>query len=215
MVRRLPVLLVSLPLIASCNQVAPIAKAPAPSCGYDRTSLLALDQVRFDQDPKGGWRALAAKPGCQLAAADLLRDYRQTHSASALILYWHEGQLRANAGQSAEAVALMEKARKRVGEDGEGWNIYVDATVAFLRRDRPALENARKRLAAIPPPMLDGQSSFKDGYIDAKMADGQLRKLRWPMNLDVVEALLRCLDKPYQIAYSSSECRPAGPPAGT
>jgi hypothetical protein len=50
----------------------------AMACDYDRARLLALDETQFDQY-ESGWRALASKPGCDLAAADLLRDYRQAH----------------------------------------------------------------------------------------------------------------------------------------
>jgi hypothetical protein len=186
----------------------PVSTASNPTCEYDRTRLLALDQAKFDQDMTGGWRALARKPDCKLAAADLLRDYRQAHRNEASILYWHEGQLRAVAGQSAEAIVLLERARRRADEDFGGWNPYVDATVAFLRKDRPAFDDAQKRLAAIPPPTGYGAPSVKDGYIEARMANGESRKLRWPMNIDVVEGLAQCFDKPYKLAYSAKECRP-------
>ena len=33
----------------------------------------------------GGWRALSAKAGCELAAADLLRDYRQAHHSEIVL----------------------------------------------------------------------------------------------------------------------------------
>jgi hypothetical protein len=168
--------------------------------------LLALDETRFDQDMSGGWRALASKPGCDLAAADLLRDYRQVHRNEAGLLYWHEAQLRASAGQSKEAIALMERARKPAEADRAGWNLYVDATIAFLRKDRPALDNARSKLAAVQPPIGKDVPPVIDGFMEVDMADGQKRKMRWPPNIDVVEGLANCFNKPYGDAYAD-QCR--------
>lgn len=166
--------------------------------------MLALDQDKFDQDMTGGWRALAAKPGCDLAAADLLRDYRLAHGLEASILYWHEGQLRASAGQTDQAIALL--ARSYRGPGGKfGWNEYVDASIAFLRRDRAAFDDAWRRLAAIAP-----MPGVKDGYLEVTMANGSMHKSRWPMNIGVVEGFAQCFDKPYREAYSSA-CRPAAP----
>lgn len=176
------------------------AQAPALPCEVDRARLLALDQNKFDQDLTGGWRALAAKPGCELAAADLVRDYRQAHNLDDVILYWHEGQLRAGAGQTDEAAALMARSYRTSGS-AFGWNEYVDASVAFLRRDRAAFDDAWRRLASLPP-----AAGVKDGYREMLMDDGSKRKVRWPMNIGVVEGLSRCFDKPYREAYGSG-CR--------
>jgi hypothetical protein len=40
------------------------------------------------------------------------------------LLFWHEAQIRADAGQYPEAIALMGHAYKRVEEDNAGWNPY-------------------------------------------------------------------------------------------
>ena len=45
-----------------------------------------------------------------------------------------------------------------------------------------------------------------NGFIELPTADGTTLKMRWPMNIDVVEGLQRCFDKPYKIAYAT-ECR--------
>jgi len=178
--------------------------AVAADCEHDRARLLALDEQSFDQDHKGGWRTLAAQPGCGLVAADLLRDYRQAHRNDAGILYWHEGQLRASSGQYRQAIELLEKAREPAAEDMYGWNPYADATVAFLRRDRAALERAYKALLAVPPPPGE---SVKDSVLEASRPDGSKFKMRWPPNIDVVEGLLNCFDRPYREAYAQA-CRP-------
>jgi hypothetical protein len=181
------------------------AEGPA-SCTFDRKALLAMDEQHFDQDLSNGgsgWRALSRKPECQLVAANLLRDYRAAHNTQSGILFWHEGQLRAMAGDYSDAIPLLEKSRKPIGDDLAGWNAYVDATVAFLKKDRPALDAARSQLADVKP---DADTEVKDGFIEAHMADGRVAKFAWPPNLDVVDGLRRCFDKPYAAAYGG-ECR--------
>lgn len=192
--------------LACVLTTANAAWAAAPDCAYDRARLLALDQDAFDQDMQGGWRPLSARPGCEPAAADLIRDYRQAHGLKEDILFWHEGQMRATAGQSEAAAALMEAARRPQEQDAFGWNPYVDATIAFLRRDRPAFDAAQARLAAVPAP--PGQE-VRDGMIEVHMSGGQVQKMRWPMNVDVVEGLGNCFDKPYREAYDLA-CRKGG-----
>lgn len=190
---------------------ATAAEPGAQACEIDRPALLALDQQRFDQDVGnggGGWRAVAARPGCEVAAADLIRDYRKAHPGDAGLLYWHEGQLRAFAGDYPAAMALMQASKKPAQQDPAGWNPYVDATMAFLAHDAKALAAAQRALAAVPPsPDLP---PLKDGAIELPMQDGTMLKMRWPPNADVVEGLARCMEKSYAVAYSQ-ECR-AGTP---
>lgn len=152
--------------------------------------MMALEPRAFDQDLEGGWRILAYIPGCAAAAADLIRDYRDTHALTTSTLYWHEGQMRAEAGQSAAAIALFDRARHDE-PDGFGWNFYVDASIAFLRGDRPALQAARERLAALPrPPDFNPRDS-----------QGQPLALAWPPNLNVVDGFLACFGRAYAEAY--------------
>lgn len=178
-------------IIAMAAQAAVSDTPSRASCAYDRDAQLALDQRAFDQDMTGGWRALA-QAGCDLPAADLIHDWRVAHDSSASILYWHEGQLRAIAGQDDRAIALFEKARKPAAEDVFGWNLYVDGSIAFLRRDLDALKAARSKLAALPRPA------------DLKMVgpDGKPVEIEWPMNLNVLDGFLRCWGRPYKEAYA-------------
>jgi hypothetical protein len=196
-------------LLASCSATKPSMVNANAECDYDKARLMALDEQHFDQDTSnggGGWRAVAAKPGCKLAAADLLRDYRDAHGSQSGILYWHEAQLRALVGDYKHATLLMERSRKPMNADPAGWNPYVDATIAFLRKDRSALGEARSRLAVVQPMPDQGMPPVKDGFIELSMANGQTMKMRWPPNLEVVDGLIRCFDKPYSIAYGN-DCR--------
>jgi hypothetical protein len=200
--------------LLSCSLLVPfdaqaLEQASGAGCEVDRARVLALDEQQFDQDMAGGWRAIADKPGCSQAAADLIRDWRQKHGVSPGLLVWHEAQLRASAGQTPEAIALMTQARRGPGvPDKSGWNIYVDASVAFLRKDMAALQQQRAKLAAVAPPSgPNAPVTVVDGYFDIDMGNGETMKMRWPPNIDVVDGLIACFDKPYAEAYRS-ECQP-------
>jgi hypothetical protein len=174
-------------------------------CVFDRAAMLALDEQRFDQDVTnggGGWRSIAANQECELVAADLIAEYRKVHGTKSPLLFWHEGQLRAFSGQYAQAIALFKKSYKPEGQDF-GWNAYADATIAFLQGDRQKLDQSVSRLEATPAPPGE---SVEDGHIEFSQPDGTKFKMPWPVNLDVVQGLQRCMDKPYRDAYSSA-CR--------
>lgn len=175
----------------------------------ERLILLNLDEEAFDQDPpSGGWRGIAEKSGCEIAAADLIRDYRELHSSTNTIIYWHEGQMRAIGNDYSEAIALFEKSKKPKEKDLAGWNEYVDASIAFLRKDKQALVEAREALAAVEaPPGLD----VKDGVLEIPDNSGKLFKMRWPLNIDVVDGFISCFEKNYRGAYGDPECRPTPP----
>jgi len=201
----IPVLAIALLPSYSAAQPQPQETASA-ACAHERAHLLALDEHSFDQDSSDGWRAIADKGDeCELVAADLLRDYRRLHKNDSTMLLWHEGQMRAFAGQYAQAIELMQRSRGPGEEDKGGWKAYVDATVAFLGRDRAALETAHQRLAILAPPPEE-RLVIKGGYFEVKTLDGQTVKMRWPPNIDVVEGLQNCFDQPYKTAYAM-ECR--------
>lgn len=82
--------------------------------------------------------------------------------------------------------------REAKGPSGEASNFYVDDTLAFLRRDKPALEAAIAGLSTVPRP---------PGWDNAVGMDGQPISLPWPLNLDVLQGLLRCWTQPYSVAY--------------
>jgi hypothetical protein len=188
--------------IAGCVTNDPLGrKATSEACIVDRAALLAQPQDAFDQDMKGGWRQVAQREGCELAAADLLREYREANPAARQSsLYWHEGQLRAGQGQTKKAVSLFLHSYHDGTDDA--WNLYVDATIAFLQDDLETLMAARRKLADMPPPpgYAAGVEVFRETYPD-------LEPPKWPFNLDVIEALITCFGRPYNEAYGAYECR--------
>ncbi|MCF7750229.1 hypothetical protein KQ945_05695 [Bacillus subtilis subsp. subtilis] len=163
----------------------------------NRDAVLALPLQVFDGDRDDGWRALVQRPGCTLETAELIADYRGRQPAATgdLPLIWREAHLRALSGQRDPASALMRQTYKPAQADMGGWNAYVDATIAFLDDDLPALQQARARLAALPPP---------PGRV---VRDGKLQvgaeQVPWPPRLSVVDALVRCMYQPYALAYEA------------
>ncbi len=165
----------------------------ARPCEYDRAEMLALDQNAFDQGP-AGWRSITQQGDCNLEAADLVHDYVAEHNLKVSILYWHEGQLRAMAGQTDRAIPLLNLSRKpETTTDRFGWNHYVDATIAFLKKDRSSLVDARAVLSVTPKP-----PNFNPVDVN-----GNPVEVIWPPNLNVVDGLLDCFDQSYDRAYNN------------
>ena len=182
---------------------ATVAQANPAVCAVDTAAMLKLDPAQFDQDRTGGWRPLADREGCEAAAADLLATYREAHwgalSAHQLhISYWHEGQLRASAGQSGRAIPLLMSGVD--ADDQIGFYQYALGTIAFLQGDLASLRAERDRLAAMPKP-----SWFAKAAAGAKAKSGS--EPTWPLNLDVLDGLIACFGQPYKVAYG---CRPKG-----
>lgn len=195
-------MLASLMITTALLQAIPVA----PSCDHDRTRMVAMTPAAFDQDPTGGWRAVSAREGCKGVAADLIAAHREAQRAvmsseELHASYWHEGQLRADTGDIDQAVRLL-MAGVRPEREADGFEEYALGTIAFLRRDRRALQVARDRLAALPP-----SESWPTARADFKARYGV--ELTWPLNLDVLDGLLNCFDRPYSEAYGA-ECRTSG-----
>lgn len=177
----------------------PIEPAPAPDCSYDLDAMLALDRGAFDQAMDGGWRVLARKDGCELAAAELIRAWRHEKRDHEGILYWHEGQMRAFAGQTEQAIALFELTYNPPEFDTDfGWNHYVSGTIAFLLGKREHLQRSIAQLKAIPEPE---NNSFT-------RPDGTIVEMDWPPNLNVLEGFDKCWGQPYKVAYGRDCTKP-------
>ncbi|MCX2718456.1 hypothetical protein [Lentiprolixibacter aurantiacus] len=112
-------------------------------------SLMSLDFQEFDQDMQGGWRYYGNKMQFDLAAS-LIKTYLEQHPEikknEAEVMRWHAGQMYAMAGENELAIPLMESSRKE--EDLMRWNEYLDATVAFLKKDRKTFDENIKAVAS-------------------------------------------------------------------
>lgn len=181
---------------------AALAQDAQPACAPDGQIMLLQDYPTFDLSGRG-WRAIDQQPGCEAVAADLIARYLVLQGAileppEALNLRWHEGQVRAGLGDTAAALALFAAAHDP--DKTSAWNPYVDATIAFLKKDRAALMAAHDQLAATPQP-----SDFEAMAADFEQRTGH--RPVWPPHLDVVNALVKCFDRTYREAYADPACR--------
>ena len=203
---------ICLAAVAAMGCSAPGAdNASVEKCIPNAGKLLALDFIAFDQDPSGGWRSVGAQTGCDGAIADLIARYRKSKGKSpekAKMLEWHEAQARAMAGQTDRAVKILQHRPEEERPEAQPFYdepaaLYRDATIAFLVKDRPALEAARAKLASLPEPpdftML--KTAFRQKFPTSAPPV-------WPMNLDTVDGLVACFGKRYKQAYAT-ECRPS------
>lgn len=180
-----------------------IAALGAAQCDTSNEDWNAQDFATFDQT-EAGWRSVARRD-CFDEAADLIADYRAYHqgtlSAHELSgLLWHEGQMRAIAGDTQAAITPFATSRR--DEDPLQLH-YANATIAFLRQDRAALMEARETLAAIPEPegFAAAMVRFRENYPDDTPPE-------WPLNLNIVDRFVACFEESYEVAYSG--CPQAG-----
>lgn len=189
-------------VIATLVLCAPATAQTNPACTYDVGAMMRLNAEAFDSTPGSGWRVVGDIEGCETAAAELIAQYRVNRiEAQRKSLLHHEAQLRAAAGQTEAALALLEQVRAQ--ETAAEMLAYRDAEIAFLRNDRVALLAARERLLSIPPP--DGFDAsvarFRERFPDQKAPT-------WPLNIEVVDGFIACFGRPYREAYNTP-CRRA------
>lgn len=154
----------------------------------DRALLLALPYAEFDQTLGQGWRKYGDL-GCYLSTATLVDEYMERYSKTlapwqSRVLRWHAGQLYGFHGDNATARAHFVDSLDPLepADTPVRWNAYVQATIAFLDKDVKALTHYRDQIARGPT-------------FHGKIA-----------NLDVVNRLLKHMDRSYGAAYSDAEC---------
>jgi hypothetical protein len=138
-------------------------EAAAPTCpAAVPDEQMALSYEAFDA---GGWRELLAQ-GCTDAAVASLERYQAANQSRLSAeqtreLRFHVGQTLAMSGRDAESVAHFERS---AGGDEE-WDAYVQATIAFLKREAEALVAQRARYA-----QAAGASAMRLAVIDGFVA---------------------------------------------
>ena len=146
--------------------------------------LLNLPYEKFDQTFSEGWRKYADR-GCYQLSAELLDKYFELHKD--MFMPWQKQIITWHAGQMYAFDDNYEFARIRFNnsfDPDEGvqakilWNDYVHATISFLNKDIKKLKFHREKIASGPE--LDGKKP----------------------NLNVVDNLIKCFNKPYRVAYS-------------
>lgn len=175
-------------------------------CGVDEDEfyrLIGLSYRDFDQDFDGGWRAIDYKDGCKIAAQNMLKSYltyhAYKHQSERSMLMWHTGQVLAGDNKYDEAVKYFRQTYKS-GDHSTEWNLYVDATLAFLRKDKSALISARDTLALQPvsDEMKASRREFLKQNPNVFWPEGFVDE---PQNLSVVNKLIKCYNEPYSVAY--------------
>lgn len=154
------------------------AQTASPSCP-DRPAkeLLALGYDAFDTNSgQDAWRQLLAR-GCTDTAVATLISYRDANQAGMTRdqlgeINFHMGQALAMSGRNDEAIPHFERSAKLGGS--VEWTAYVAANLAFVRKDRPALEKSLEEYEKLASP-------------------GAMRRA-------FVRGFLRCIDKPYMEA---------------
>lgn len=192
--------------VASSTPLSPEATERLEACGVSPDqfgALMMLEQDAFDQDLEGGWRPVGNLEDCERAAADLLIAYmdQSPHFDPDRpgLVPWHAGQMLAMADETELAIGYFEASRGGSAE----WALYVDASIAFLRRDRAAAEAARAELATYRPSeaLMAARRQFLADNPHITMPDGFVDQ---PQNLGVVDGLLACWERPYADAYGGS-----------
>jgi tetratricopeptide (TPR) repeat protein len=124
----------------------------------DYSEFLKLSPEEFDQNEEKGWRKLE-KAGKPLEAVEVIKKYLKInsdklHTGSVedrdleKFMHFHIGQLLALDGQNnyQEAIEYFKKASV---PEKEGWNYYVDGTVAFLTKDSNRLNKNIRGLESL------------------------------------------------------------------
>jgi hypothetical protein len=168
--------------------------------GCVQNKYLDQDYKSFDQAQKSGWRQLAQE-GRLKEAAKLIDRYLKRNTSldvSQIVnLHFHAGQLYAFAERNDIALERFKQAKYNPIPDVEPaqmkaffeeWNVYIDATIAFIKKDKMKLLERRARMANIP-------------NISREMS-----------NLDVVDSLIRNFDKPYSEACGAHKNTPKRTP---
>lgn len=145
-------------LAAAMNMAmaAPLS-ANTPACQIDRArskAMMASAYDAFDQSADGdlSWRVVM-NTGCYDTAASLIAAYLTANSAQLTdeqtrTLNFHIAQTYAIGGEDQKAPPYLTKAR---GGTSDEWNAYVDATLAFVTKDRLAFDAAQKRYETVAP----------------------------------------------------------------
>lgn len=142
---------------------------------------LQLPYQQFDQTEHQGFRLLAEQQ-CDQQAADLIEAYIAKNQAKQSSLRWHIAQLRASSGDYANAIRYANTVLNEQEDFSKNplrWNDYVKATIAFLERDRKALQVHRDRVVAAAAEHFGNE-----------------------LNGKLLDALLRHFDRDYRYATS-------------
>jgi hypothetical protein len=148
-------------------------------------AFMQQDFDTFDQKPTG-WRSLYVPSGaCDLSIIVLIDSYHQSHQGK--LVPWQDRLLTWHVGQSLGFLNLYDLAIARFQNSYDPqelpkpefhWNAYVRASIAFMNKDRAALQRAHDEFITVAPMESN--------------------------NFKIVERFIRCFDANYFDAYSGT-----------
>ena len=154
-----------------------------------QNNILNLGYQSFDQNPNSGWRKVAQDKGIT-EAGNLIDRYLKKHKdldpSETVNLHFHAGQMYAFADDYETALERFNKAKYKQEFEGipeeaktflDAWNAYVEATIAFLQKDKVKLLECRQQI--MNGPKIDGKIP----------------------HLDIIDSLINNFDLPYSEAY--------------
>lgn len=170
-------LILALAMVWLCSVAATPAVPPFV------TALMHESFQQFDQQLGSGWRTLELKPDYPDAATAILR-YKTEHAAELKgwqqdSLSFHLAHVYALAGERSKAINWF---KRSMGDPSWGNAAYIEAFIAFLQNDKPALIKARKIIATTNP--------------------GPWQK----QDLSEIDAMVEYFGEPFEAAWGALNC---------
>lgn len=142
---------------------------------------------QFDQQLDSGWRTLQVK-GDYTGAAAAIRKYQLAHAAQLKTwqkdsLAFHLAHVYALAGERPRAIRWF---RRAMADDSFGNDAYIEAFIAFLQHDKPALLEVRHAIATTH----SGPWQVQD--------------------LHEVDAMIDDFGEPFEAAWAALNCHESG-----
>ena len=150
--------------------------------GCVQNDYLNQDYRSFSKGSNSSWRKVAREEGFA-EAGELIDQYLEKHKdlglSQTVNLHFHAGQMYAFANNYEMALDRFKNAKYDTEPEGISirWDAYVNATIAFLKKDKIKLLECRNQIAN--GPKINGKAP----------------------NLDVVDSLIKNFNKPYFEAY--------------
>jgi hypothetical protein len=153
--------------LRGARTAAPVIGAAASKAGKFLNKVRVGKMMRqptqvFDQDVKRGWRSLPTDRSRE--AALRLYSRRNPNSVDSNIRF-HLGQMQAMQGKNPQAIRNMNASKN---PNDSQWTPYVDATTAFLKKNRIEFDKAAMRpnynQAAIERLRQGFDKPYKDAY---------------------------------------------------
>jgi hypothetical protein len=132
--------------------------------------MLAMDPWTFDQTSQG-WRSLPLDQQARILKLYIdqhvkngkFKNQAHNEKIDPSVLIWHLGQVLAFLNKNAIAIKYMLMSRNSDSD----WNNYVDATVAFIKKDKKAFDKIKIELNNNSEALIRLRDNWAKMYRDA------------------------------------------------